>query len=64
MHGYCEAFYFVTHDFFSEFHLVFLEDLGRRKAPVISWESLSRSLIIDLGSHRPREILAVVSYGE
>lgn len=35
---------------FFEYDLVFLETLSTRNAPIFSWESLSRSVIIDLGS--------------
>lgn len=33
---------------------MFLEPISKKKAPVISWESLSRSIIIDLGSKDPK----------
>lgn len=35
---------------FFEYDLMFLETLSTRNAPIFSWESLSRSVIIDLGS--------------
>lgn len=35
-----------------KFDLVFLESVSTKKAPVNSWESLSRSVIIDLGNPR------------
>lgn len=38
---------------FVEFDLVFLEAPNMWKDLVVSWESLNRSVIIDLGSQRP-----------
>lgn len=51
-------------DSFLRFDLGFLEALTTKTALLISWESLSRSVIIDLGSQRPQKSWQLRVMGE